>query len=75
MNQLKTSYGLALADIITALAEAMVKLEVPAETRVAWLSGLADIEHRLAGGASEKVQTGGVVGVVRGGVEYMDRKA
>ncbi|KAL7934886.1 hypothetical protein V8C35DRAFT_321587 [Trichoderma chlorosporum] len=73
INALKTTQGLALADIITALSEQLTKLEVSAEVMITWLEGLADIEHRVAGGASEMVQTGAVVGVVRGGVELMSK--
>ena len=72
LNTLKTSKGLALADILTALGDELAKLEVPAQTRVAWLEGLAEIEHRLSGGGGEAVQTGGVVGVVRHGCEIME---
>lgn len=64
---LKASKGLALADILTALGEELSKLEVPPQTRVAWLQGLAEIEFRLSSGGSEVVQTGGLVGVVRQG--------
>ena len=73
VNALKTTRGLALADIITALAEELARLEVAPEVMIAWLDGLADIEHRVAAGGSELVQTGAVVGVVRGGVELMSR--
>lgn len=69
LQQLKQSYGLALADIITALSTELMKVEVPAATRVMWMEGLADVEYRLAGGGAEKVQMGGLVGVVRGGCE------
>lgn len=72
VNMLKTNKGLALADILTALGEELAKLEVPPQTRVAWLSGLAEVEYRLSGGGSEVVQTGGLVGVVRGGVDLME---
>ncbi|KAL8375972.1 hypothetical protein RB595_007194 [Gaeumannomyces hyphopodioides] len=71
INALKASRGLALADIITALSEEVVKLEVRPEVMIQWLDGLAQIEHRVAGGASEAVQTGAVVGVIRQGVELM----
>ncbi|TLD19054.1 hypothetical protein PspLS_10003 [Pyricularia sp. CBS 133598] len=71
INALKTTRGLALADIITALSEELVKLEVKPEVMITWLDGLAEIEHRVAGGAGEAVQTGAVVGVVRRGVELM----
>ncbi|KAH7347480.1 P-loop containing nucleoside triphosphate hydrolase protein [Plectosphaerella cucumerina] len=73
INTLKASRGLALADIITALAEEMSKLEVKPEVMISWLDGLANIEHRVAGGASETIQTGAVVGVVRTGVELMGK--
>lgn len=73
INTLKISRGLALADIITALSEELTKLEVKPEVMIQWLDGLADIEHRVAGGGSEVVQTGAVVGVVRNGVELMGK--
>ncbi|KAM0276613.1 hypothetical protein ACHAQH_006570 [Verticillium albo-atrum] len=72
INSLKVARGLALADIITALSEEIYKLEVKPEVMISWLDGLADIEHRVAGGAGEAVQTGAVVGVVRNGVELMN---
>ena len=67
VNVLKANKGLALADILAALGEELSKLEVPPQTRVAWLEGLAEVEYRLSGGGSEAVQTGGLVGVVRQG--------
>nr|OQO18599.1 hypothetical protein B0A51_12087 [Rachicladosporium sp. CCFEE 5018] len=73
INALKKAKGLALADILTAMGEQLADVEVPAQTRVAWLEGLAEIEYRLSGGGSESVQTGGLVGVVRGGVGIMQR--
>lgn len=73
VNTLKRSKGLALADILTALGEQLAEVDVPAQTRVAWLEGLAEIEYRLSGGGSENVQTGGLVGVVRNGVGMMEK--
>ncbi|KAG5986033.1 hypothetical protein E4U43_005725 [Claviceps pusilla] len=73
LNALKVTRGLALADMITSLSDELAKLEVSPEVMISWLSGLADIEHRVAGGGSEMVQTGAVVGVVREGVELMSR--
>ncbi|CZT21226.1 probable replication factor C subunit 3 [Ramularia collo-cygni] len=73
ITTLKRTKGLALADILTALGEQLSELEVPAQTRVAWLEGLADIEYRLSGGGSENLQTGGLVGVVRNGVGMMEK--
>jgi replication factor C subunit 3/5 len=71
IQTLKTSKGLALADILTALSTELQQLEVPPQSRITWMEGLADIEWRLSGGAGEAVQTGGLVGVVRTGCELM----
>jgi replication factor C subunit 3/5 len=71
INAIKATQGLALADIITALAEELVKLDVPAPVMITWLQGLADVEHRLSSGGSEVIQTGALVGVVREGAELM----
>ncbi|KAL8718163.1 MAG: hypothetical protein Q9225_004678 [Loekoesia sp. 1 TL-2023] len=72
INSLKANKGLALADILTAMSEGLAKLEVPPQTRVTWLEGLAEIEYRLSGGGGETVQTGGLVGIVRNGVDLME---
>lgn len=72
INTLKANKGLALADILTALGEQLAELEVPPQTRVVWLEGLAEIEFRLSGGGGEVVQTGGLVGVIRNGVDLME---
>lgn len=74
INALKSSRGLALADILTNLAEQLQELDVPAATRVTWLEGLAEIEFRLSGGGSESVQTGGMVGVIRTGADIAGEK-
>lgn len=74
VNTLKANKGLALADILSALADQLQQLEVPAPTRISWLEGLAEIEWRLSGGGSEAVQTGGLVGVMRTGCELMGEK-
>lgn len=73
LNQVKQTRGLALMDVVTALSEELLKLEVPAQTRVRWCEGLAEVEYRLSGGGSEVVQGGALVGVVREGVELMDK--
>ncbi|KAI9730511.1 MAG: hypothetical protein M1834_005752 [Cirrosporium novae-zelandiae] len=72
INTLKSQEGLALADILTALADRLMEIEVPPQVKVVWLEGLAEIEYRLSGGGTEGIQTGGMVGVVRGGVELME---
>jgi replication factor C subunit 3/5 len=69
INTLKVANGLALADIITALSELLVNMEVKPEAMIRWLDGLAEIEYRVSGGGSEVIQTGAVVGVIRVGCE------
>jgi replication factor C subunit 3/5 len=71
INTLKVANGLALADIITALSEQLVTLEVKPQVMIRWLDGLAEIEYRVSGGANETIQTGAVVGIVREGCELM----
>ena len=71
VNTLKSTKGLALADILAALSDQLQRLTVPAQTRITWLEGLAEVEFRLAGGGSEALQTGGLVGVLRNGCELM----
>lgn len=73
INAIKAIKGLALADILTALSEELVKKDVPAQTMVTWMEGLAEVEYRLSGGGSEAIQTGATVGVVRTGVELLDK--
>lgn len=73
VNNMKTLKGLALADILTALSEELVNLDVPPQTMVQWMEGLAEIEYRLSGGGSEAIQTGATVGVVRNGVELQGK--
>lgn len=71
INNIKSLKGLALADILTALSEELIKNDVPPQTMVTWMSGLAEIEYRLSGGGNEAIQTGAAVGVVRTGVELL----
>ncbi|KAK4124676.1 P-loop containing nucleoside triphosphate hydrolase protein [Parathielavia appendiculata] len=71
INTLKVAQGLALADIITALSEELVKLEVKPQVMITWLDALAEVEHRVSSGAHEAIQTSAVVGAIRNGVELM----
>lgn len=71
IHDIKSKKGLALADILSALSEELCRLEVPKQTRVVWMEGLAEIEWRVGSGGGEAVQTGGLAGVVRQGVAVM----
>ncbi|EDN08403.1 activator 1 subunit 3 [Histoplasma mississippiense (nom. inval.)] len=57
IKTLKSTKGLALADILTSISTELQRIEVPAATRIVWMEGLADIEWRLAAGGGEMVQT------------------
>lgn len=65
ITQLKTRKGLALADILQCLANQFITLDGISEYRGAILAGLSDIEWRLSNGGSEKLQTSGMIAVVK----------
>jgi replication factor C subunit 3/5 len=71
INNIKATKGLALADILSALSEELVKNDVPSQTMITWMDGLAEIEYRLSGGGNEVIQTGATIGVVRTGIELL----
>ncbi|KAI9661566.1 MAG: hypothetical protein M1821_008804 [Bathelium mastoideum] len=71
LGQLKREKGLALADVLSALADELSQVEVPAQVRTLWMEGLSEVEWRVARGGSEGVQMGGMVGVVRRGCELV----
>ncbi|RKP10196.1 putative RFC3-DNA replication factor C, 40 kDa subunit [Thamnocephalis sphaerospora] len=60
--QLRTEKGLALADIITEIHEYLDGLQIPVTARLYLLDHLANVEHRLAGGAHEAVQLTALLG-------------
>ncbi|KAL7274117.1 Subunit of heteropentameric Replication factor C (RF-C) [Rhizina undulata] len=71
---IKTKKGLALADVLSALSDELGRLEVPKQTRVVWMEGLAEVEWRVGSGGGETLQTGALAGVVRKGVGVMGKK-
>lgn len=73
LQGIKQTRGLALGDLVTSVSERLTGMEVPSQTRVKWCEGLAEVEYRVAGGGSEYLQMGGFVGVVREGVELMEK--
>lgn len=74
LARIKQARGLALGDVITSVSERLADMDVPGPTRVRWCEGLAEVEWRLAGGGSEALQMSALVGVIREGVELMDKK-
>ncbi|ORX94680.1 P-loop containing nucleoside triphosphate hydrolase protein [Basidiobolus meristosporus CBS 931.73] len=61
-SKLKTEKGLALQDIVTEIANYIDAIEFPPNVRVYLLDKLAEIEYKLAGGATESIQTSALIG-------------
>ncbi|CAB9516581.1 factor C small subunit [Seminavis robusta] len=55
--------GYALVDILQELTFEITALDLPGPALATMLDGMSDIEHRLAFGTSEKIQTAALVGV------------
>lgn len=55
--------GYALADVLQDLTIMITGLDLPAEVLAAILDGMSGVEHRLAFGTDEKLQTASLVGV------------
>ncbi|RKP27781.1 P-loop containing nucleoside triphosphate hydrolase protein [Syncephalis pseudoplumigaleata] len=62
INHMRIDKGLALADIITEVHEHLGNTELPTETRIYLLDHLAEVEHRLSGGANESIQLSTMLG-------------
>ena len=63
ITKLCTSHGYALTDIIHDLAPRLANMELESMTLASLLDGLSQVEHRLANGTDEKLQTASLVGV------------
>ncbi|KAK9239488.1 P-loop containing nucleoside triphosphate hydrolase protein [Lipomyces kononenkoae] len=70
IRKMKKTNGLALADILPGLFEEIERIQVKPVTRTEWIMGLADIEYRLSSGGSENLQTSGMIGVIKSGLEH-----
>lgn len=62
---LKLRKGYALADILSGVGQLFMDVDISPSTRKNALSGLAEIEYRLANGGSEKLQTSAMIGAVK----------
>ncbi|GMM49773.1 replication factor C subunit 3 [Starmerella bacillaris] len=69
ISNMKQEKGLALADMLTMIGDIMVNVELDEKKRAKILTGLSDIEYRLSSGGSEKIQTSGMIGVVRSALD------
>ncbi|KAG8233975.1 hypothetical protein J437_LFUL014494 [Ladona fulva] len=59
--ELKTAKGLALEDILTDVHALVHRIDYPPDIRIHLLSKMADVEHRLSVGTSEKVQLSSLI--------------
>ncbi|KAK1156502.1 replication factor C subunit 5 [Huso huso] len=59
--ELKTLKGLALHDILTEIHLLVHRVDFPASVRIHLLIKMANIEHRLASGTSEKIQLSSMI--------------
>eukprot|EP00056_Hartaetosiga_gracilis_P003790 m.67533 g.67533 ORF g.67533 m.67533 type:complete len:344 (-) comp11578_c2_seq1:354-1385(-) len=62
IDEMKTSNGFALEDIITNVHELMFSVDIPVRSRLLLLDRFATIESRLSTGASENAQLASLVG-------------
>ncbi|KAK4051266.1 Subunit of heteropentameric Replication factor C (RF-C) [Microbotryomycetes sp. JL221] len=62
---IKADKGLALQDIITAVYDYLATVVFPVTTRVYLLDHLAQVEHRLSTGGSEKLQLTALLGATK----------
>lgn len=65
VSELKTSKGMALADLVTGIFDCLTTYKLPPQSRIYLLDQLAQIEHRLSTGASEKIQLSALLGGVK----------
>jgi replication factor C subunit 3/5 len=65
----KMERGIALADLIRDLYERVRGLDMPVRVRVYVVVGMGEVEANLARGCGEGVQTSGLVGVFKMGLE------
>lgn len=69
IKKVKTARGIALADLVGAIFDSFMDIQVSKACRIYILEGLAAIESHLASGCSEPIQLSAFVGVFKVGLE------
>ncbi|KAH8918295.1 DNA replication factor [Atractiella rhizophila] len=69
ISAIKAEKGLALQDLIAGIFELIQTLVLPPSARIYILDNLAQIEHRLSTGSSEKLQLTGLLSVMKVAVQ------
>lgn len=62
IRALKNDKGLALSDIITELLPFVIRSDLPPKAKIYLYQQLADLEYRMAGGSSEKLNLAALIG-------------
>ncbi|CAL5221504.1 g3708 [Coccomyxa viridis] len=62
LQGMQVNKGLALTDIVQQLHPWVFRIDMPARERIFLVDALADVEHRLAFGTSERLQLGSLIG-------------
>ena len=65
IRNLQINKGLATIDILSRVFKQITTLDIPQTARCFLLIELADIEHHLSAGASEKMQLSAMVGAFK----------
>ncbi|GAA6059160.1 hypothetical protein JCM10212_005505 [Sporobolomyces blumeae] len=69
ISTLKAEKGLALQDIIQGIYDLTKTIEFAPQTRVYFLDQIAQVEHRLSTGGSEKLQLTALLGATKNAIE------
>ncbi|GAA6029938.1 hypothetical protein JCM8097_009178 [Rhodosporidiobolus ruineniae] len=69
ISSLKSEKGLALQDIIQGIYDYAATVDFVPQTRVYFLDQLAQVEHRLSTGGSEKLQLTALLGATKNAIE------
>ncbi|KAL7752793.1 Subunit of heteropentameric Replication factor C (RF-C) [Sorochytrium milnesiophthora] len=73
LNTMRVSKGYALQDILTDLHLYISDHQLPAAAKVVLLDRMSELEHRLANGCSDKLQTGGLVAAFKIAVDLAEK--
>lgn len=74
VHALRTARGIAPMDLLTGMHELVMALELPPHARAFLLDQMAQIEYRLATGASERIQLSALLGAVKATVDLSQKK-
>ncbi|KAJ3020284.1 hypothetical protein HKX48_001055 [Thoreauomyces humboldtii] len=73
IQALRVQHGLAMADIITEVHETLPLIDLPAPVRVMLLDKLAELEHNLSTGCTEKAQLAALVGIFKLSLDLVEK--